>query len=45
MWRYVDRYALPEWTVEALLGLDYQWLAAERARRAPPPGRAREAVH
>jgi hypothetical protein len=29
IWAYVDRYELPEWTVDAMISLDAAWRAAE----------------
>jgi hypothetical protein len=33
IWAYVDRYALPEWAVDAVISLDAEW-RADQARRA-----------
>lgn len=29
---YVDRYAMPEWTVDALMKIDAEWLELVRAQ-------------
>ena len=48
IFQYVDRYALPDWTVDAVISLDIAWRESE-ARRAPAvpmtrarPGRSRD---
>jgi hypothetical protein len=33
-WAYVDRYGLPEWTVDAMVTLDAAWREAEARRPA-----------
>lgn len=43
MWAYVDRYELPECTIDELLALDVQWLASVRG--APADNPAREALN
>lgn len=40
IWAYIDRYSLPEWTIDAIFSLDAAWRAGERQRApapAPPP--------
>lgn len=41
IWAYVDRYGLPEWTVDAIYSLDASWMEAEHemmeARRKTKP--------
>lgn len=32
IWEYVDRYQLPDWTIDAIFSLDACWQAQERAR-------------
>jgi hypothetical protein len=45
VWQYIDRYGLPEWTVDALFSIEMTWRETERERQeraaaaAPkPPG-------
>jgi hypothetical protein len=37
IWAYVDRYRLPDWTIDAIYSLDAAWLARMR-KAAPDPG-------
>jgi hypothetical protein len=46
IWAYLDRYGLPEWTVDALISIDLAWREThrdrlERARPRPQPNGAR----
>jgi hypothetical protein len=34
IWAYVDRYRLPDWTIDAIFSLDSAWLS--RMRKAAP---------
>jgi len=38
IWEYVDRYALPDWTIDALFTLDATWrqLETRQDNEAPP---------
>lgn len=48
IWEYVDRYALPDWTIDAIFSLDAAWRAEEahRAQLSPPiPQRLTRADH
>ena len=36
VWEYVDRYGLPDWTIDALFTLDATWRQLER-QGAPAP--------
>lgn len=37
IWAYVDRYQLPEWTVDAIISLDAEW-RTDQARRTARAG-------
>lgn len=41
IWEYVDRYALPAWTIDAIFSLEAAWRAEEQRRaelpQMPPP--------